>query len=83
MKQNRHERSGCIMTQCEKILNHMQTIGGISAYDAVMKYGITRLSARIYDLRKDGHHIVSDTIKTKNRDGKPCQYEVFRLEQSE
>lgn len=68
------------MTQCEKILNHMQTIGGISAYDAVMRYGITRLSARIFDLRKAGYKIVSDTVKTKNRDGKCCQYEVFRLE---
>lgn len=67
------------MTQCEKILNHLQTIGGISAYDAVMRYGITRLSARIFDLRKDGYNIVSDTVKTKNRDGKKCQYEVFRL----
>lgn len=68
------------MTQCEKILNHMQTIGGISAYDAVMRYGITRLSARIFDLRKAGYKIASDTVKTKNRDGKCCQYEVFRLE---
>lgn len=68
------------MTQCEKILNHMQTIGGISAYDAVMRYGITRLSARIFDLRKAGYKIVSDTVKTKNRDGKCCQHEVFRLE---
>ncbi len=68
------------MTQCEKILNHMQTIGPITAYEAVIKYGITRLSARIWDLRHDGYNIVSETIKAKNRDGKACWYDAFRLE---
>lgn len=34
-----------------KVLNHLKKKGSITALEAFKKYGIMRLSARIYDLR--------------------------------
>jgi len=47
-----------IASQNMKILNHMQKIGGITSWEAIMGYGITRLSARIKDLKDVGHSIL-------------------------
>ena len=40
------------------ILNHLQNVGSITAWEAIKKYNCTRLSHYILLLRKDGHKIV-------------------------
>lgn len=47
------------MTQNEKVLQYLKINGSITSMDAFNKLRITRLSARIYDLRKMGHTIGS------------------------
>lgn len=54
------------MSQNEKILTYMRKQGGITAMDALKLCGCFRLSARIHDLRRDGHRIVTETVRRNN-----------------
>lgn len=46
-----------ILSQNKIILGHLQRHGSITSMDAFKKYEITRISARIYDLREKGYNI--------------------------
>lgn len=48
------------------VLKHIIKCGGITALEASDEYDITRLSARIYDLRKLGIPIENTRQKSKN-----------------
>lgn len=65
------------MTQKEKILKHMREHNGITNMEAFKHYGITRLSGRIYELRRDGHHIRN--VPQETEDGR--HYDRFVLEE--
>lgn len=68
------------MTQARKILEFMQTFGSISSMEAFGALGITRLSARIYDLRRAGYQI--DTWRvSKKKNGKEITYFRYYLKQ--
>lgn len=69
------------MSQCETILRHMMIYGQITTMDAFGDYGITRLSGRIWDLRKAGYNITSVNAVGRNRHGDPVHYTIYRLEQ--
>lgn len=56
------------MTQNEMLLHHMRVHGSVTTMEAFSKYGVTRLSARIWELRKAGHTIVR--MMEKNDNGK-------------
>ena len=64
------------MNQNQKILNHLKEHKKITSYEAFKKYRITRLSARIHDLREQGHNITSEMIY-----GDEYRYAVYRLEE--
>ena len=66
-----------IKTQCDIILNHIQTHGSITDMEAYQMYGICRLSGRIFDLRQRGYDIQTNFVKSKNRLGKKIQYGVY------
>jgi hypothetical protein len=51
-------------SQNQHILKKLSRKKGITTIEAFNDLGCTRLVARIYDLRKEGHSIVSDWIKT-------------------
>ena len=52
-------------TQAEAILRHLREHSeGITPLEALNEYGCFRLSARIYDLRQDGHQISEETATT-------------------
>ena len=69
------------MTQNQKILQYMQEHNGISTY-AAFKMNITRLAARISELRSAGHKITSEMVSYKAQDGKSKQYCIYRLEET-
>ena len=48
------------MTQAQTILRHIKSLGSISPQEAYRDYQITRLAARILDLKKAGYHIKTD-----------------------
>ena len=39
------------MTHCKLIEDHIKKYGSITSWEAILNYHITRLSARIYDLK--------------------------------
>lgn len=67
------------MTQNERVLRHLTDYGSITSLEAVKEYGILRLSARIYDLRKQGHEITAVTETAQNRYGEPVTYFRYSL----
>jgi hypothetical protein len=69
------------MTQAEKILKHLQERGGITSMEAFQLYGITRLSARICDLRRQGVQISNQRQKARNRDGEAVYFDRYVLEE--
>ena len=50
-------------TQKQKVLIHLQEGKGITPLEALTKFGAFRLSAIIFDLKKDGYDIQTDMIK--------------------
>ena len=54
------------MNQKDQVLNHFAKKKSITSWEAIQKYGITRLAAVICDL-KDSHNII--TVR-ENADGK-------------
>ena len=62
------------MTQKETILRHLYEKGPISQLEATREYMILRLSARIEELRKDGHYIINEDVKMLDK-----RYVKYRL----
>ena len=44
-----------------KVLEHLKKHGSITSWEAIQKYGATRLSAIIFNLRK--HHIIESVMQ--------------------
>lgn len=71
------------MTQRERILRHMRDYGGITQAEAFTEYGISRLGARIYDLKAAGVPIKSETVTGKNRYGEQISFSRYSIEKTE
>ena len=59
-----------VKSQADAILWHLKTYGSITSYQAIKEYGATRLSAIIFNHRKDGYDIESIPLKKKTRFGR-------------
>ena len=49
--------------QNNQILKYLQTGKSLTPMDALKKFGCFRLGARIYDLKRDGHSIMSQMVE--------------------
>lgn len=56
------------------ILNHIERYGGLTSAEAFENYGITRLAARVHDLRNMGYDIVTQNCIGRTRFDEPCKY---------
>lgn len=61
-------------TQCEMALEYVQKFDSITPLEALTAFGCLRLSARIADLRADGHNITTEIHKGRKN------YAIYRLE---
>lgn len=68
-------------TQEATILEHLMAYGSITSWDAIQKYRITRLSAKIYDLKKMGYRIRTDF--ESNEDTHWARYTLIMDERGE
>lgn len=68
------------MTQCERILRHMQDYGSITQAEAISEYGCYRLGARIYDLKKAGYKIKRQIETGENRYHEKVTFARYCLE---
>ena len=70
-------------THYDRVLKHLKDFGSITSLEAFQDYGITRLSATIYDLRKDGYIIHSQDVSCINRYGKKVYFAKYILMESD
>lgn len=66
-------------TQNYIILERLIQKGSITTIEAFFDFYITRLSARIYDLRAMGVDIETNTITKRSKKGATQSYAVYRL----
>ncbi len=69
------------MTQKERLENYLLLNGKINPLEAWSKLGIYRLSAVVFDLRRDGYIIVTNRKAVKNQFNEECfvaEYELIR-----
>ena len=71
------------MTQCERILRHLNDHGSITSLEAMSEYGIMRLASRITDLKGMGYAIRSERVTGKNRYNETTSYSIYRLADKE
>ena len=67
------------MTQKEQILTHLKKYGSITSWDAIMEYGVTRLSHHIYCLRNEGYIIPDKRIQVNTRLGRTTKISKYTL----
>lgn len=56
-------------THKTRLLDYLEEFGNITSLEAIRDLGNTRLSATIFELRKEGHEIVSTDTKVPTRWG--------------
>lgn len=62
-----------------RILNHLNEYRTLTSMEAFQLYGITRLSARIKELREMGYDIVTLNFYGENRYGETVRYGKYWL----
>jgi hypothetical protein len=66
-----------VMKQEQIISRHLFDYGNISSWTAYEEYGITRLSAVIFQLKKQGYMFNDEWVHTTNRYGEPTKYKKY------
>ena len=66
-------------TQVEKVLNHLIKFGTITSWEAIQTYRITRLSDKIYLLRKKGINISTIDSSNINQEGIKTEFATYKL----
>lgn len=61
-------------TKSAQVKTHLINEGEIDSWTAINRYGATRLSAIIYNLRRRGMNIVSHPLTSKDRNNNLCQF---------
>lgn len=67
------------LTKSQQVLNHLNRKGTITSWEAIEKYGATRLSAIIFNLRKRGMNISTKSVESKDRNGHKCVWAKYIL----
>jgi len=65
-------------TQSRMILAHMRN-GSITPLEALRSYGVERLAARIYDLKKAGHTVTREMVVVTKACGKKTRVASYSL----
>ena len=65
------------MTQAEMIVAYIDKFGSITSRDAFNDLGVTRLSARVADLKREGYRFEEEWETSKNRFGETVSYKRF------
>ncbi len=72
------------MTQNEMVLKYLEENGSITTYECYSQLYVTRLSARIFDLKKKyGLEFEEQWVTKKNRYGKTCSFKKYILKDKE
>lgn len=66
-------------SQTSDIIKHLRKHKSITSYEAIKKYGATRLSGIIFILRERGFGIETEMVQGKNRYGHVTNYAIYHL----
>ena len=66
-------------TQADRVLDYIKQFGSITTLEAFRDLGVTRLSARIFELRAKNIEIESKRVTSKNRFNEICTYAKYIL----
>ena len=66
-------------SQKKVILEHLLSGKGITQLEATQQYGVLRLGAIIFNLRREGHNIVTINKHSPNRYGNTSNYAMYKL----
>ena len=69
-------------TQTDAVLEWLQTGAGITSLDAFKELGVTRLSAIIFNLRRQGYDIEAENVRVRNRFGNTVTVAKYYLKDS-
>jgi hypothetical protein len=67
--------------QLGRLLNHLETKGGVTQLDAFTELGICRLSERVREIERLGYVIAHEKVKVPTRDGRPATVVRYSLVQ--
>jgi len=67
-------------SQKKQILEHIEAFGSITPIQALNLFGCFRLSARIWDLRHEGHSIRTNIVKEHLTKRHTVNYAKYTLE---
>ena len=70
------------MTQTQRILKHLETVGSITPREALDLFSCMRLGARIWELRRAGYLITKTMETRKNRNGERVSYARYTLKEA-
>lgn len=62
-----------------EILKHLKVKGSITSMEAIELYGATRLSSIIFNLRKKGYNIQTESNACVDRYGHSCNFAKYIL----
>jgi hypothetical protein len=67
------------MSQADRVLSYLERGNSITTLDAFKELGITRLGARIFELRQQGHPVQSNRLTVTNRFGEDCSISEYYI----
>ena len=67
--------------QHDRILQYMRDFGSITTLDAFRDLGITKLTTRISEMRRDGVTIIGTPESVENRYGDKCHIHRYTLKE--
>jgi hypothetical protein len=68
-------------TKHDQVRVHLKSKRQISSLEAIKLYSATRLSAIIFNLRKEGYDILSVSNSCYDRNNEICNYTTYKLNQ--
>ena len=71
-----------MVTQKKLIVRYIKDFGSITPMQAYEDLGITKLSTRISEMKKDGLRFEAETVKSKNRYGKSVSFSKYSMEET-
>ena len=72
-----------MVSQKKMVLDYIEEFGSITPIDAFRDLGVTRLAAKIFELKKDGHDIEKVIETGKNRFGNRTRYARYSFGKGE
>lgn len=67
------------ITYQDRILQYLKDYGSITSWEAIKEFGATRLSAVIYNLKKNGYKFDEEWVHTTNRYDEPVSFKKYIL----